>query len=435
MAILTSLFAGVSGLNAFGTGLSVVSNNIANLNTVGFKDSSVSFSDIIGQNLGGATGASQVGRGVFVNQVRTLFSQGSFETTGNALDMAIDGEGFFVLKNTSGAEFYSRAGIFNVNQDGLVENPDGLLLQGFQADAAGNLTGQVGNINLASTTFPPLPSSRVDMVANIDSRSLIPAAFDVNNSSSTSNFSTTITVYDSLGNEHLVSVYFRKSSEPVTGNTWEYFAVVDQSDSTSGNREIQAQGTLSFGTNGALRTESAVTYPLTSGGFDFSGGPAQGQVILFDFGSSIVTDTGTGLDGLTQFGSNSAIFNQTQDGFTSGALQRTSISKEGIVSGLFTNGKSRALSQLILSRFNNQQGLTNAGNNLFAVSSDSGQPLKGVANSAGVGRVISSALEGSNVDLAEQFVKMISYQRGFQANSRVITSSDEILQELVNLKR
>jgi flagellar hook protein FlgE len=132
---------------------------------------------------------------------------------------------------------------------------------------------------------------------------------------------------------------------------------------------------------------------------------------------------------------NSAIFNQTQDGFSSGALQNISISKEGIVTGLFTNGRSRALSQLILSRFNNQQGLTKAGNNLFTVSSDSGQPLKGVANSAGVGRVLSSALEGSNVDLTEQFVRMISYQRGFQANSRVITSSDEILQELVNLKR
>ncbi|MFQ5579256.1 MAG: flagellar hook protein FlgE [Nitrospiria bacterium] len=435
MAILTSLFSGVSGLNAFGTGLSVVSNNIANLNTVGFKDSSVSFSDIIGQNLGGATGTSQVGRGVFVNQVRTLFSQGSFETTGNALDMAIDGEGFFVLKNTSGAEFYSRAGIFNVNQNGLVENPEGLLLQGFQADPAGNLTGQVGDINLAASTFPPLASSRVDMVANIDSRASIPGAFDVNNPSSTSNFSSAITVYDSLGNEHLVNVYFRKSAEAATGNSWEYFAVVDMADATSGNREIQAQGTLTFGTDGALRTESAVTYPLASGGFDFSGGPAQGQNILFDFGNSIVTDTGTGLDGMTQFGSNSAIFNQTQDGFSSGALQRISINKEGIVTGLFTNGKSRALSQLILSRFNNQQGLSNAGNNLYTVSSESGQPLKGVANSAGVGRVLSSALEGSNVDLAEQFVRMISYQRGFQANSRVITSSDEILQELVNLKR
>jgi flagellar hook protein FlgE len=302
MAILTSLFSGVSGLNAFGTGLSVMSNNISNLNTVGFKDSSVSFSDIIGQSLGGATGSSQIGRGIFVNQVRTLFSQGSFETTGNALDMAIDGEGFFVLKNSSGSEFYSRAGIFNVNQNGLVENPEGLFLQGFQADSAGTMTGQVGDINLASTTFPPLASSRIDMVANIDSRAAIPLAFDVNNPSATSNFASTITVFDSLGNEHLVSVYFRKSAELAGGNTWEYFSVVDQSDTTSGVREIQAQGTLIFGTNGTLRTESAVTYPLLSGGFDFSGGPAQGQVVLFDFGESVVTDGGTGLDGLTQFG-------------------------------------------------------------------------------------------------------------------------------------
>ncbi|MFQ5779658.1 MAG: flagellar hook protein FlgE [Nitrospiria bacterium] len=435
MAILTSLFSGVSGLSAFGTGLSVVSNNIANMNTIGFKDGDVSFSDIISQSLGGAAGGSQVGRGVFVNSVRTQFNQGSFETTGNALDMAIEGEGFFILRDAVGGEFYSRAGIFNLDKNGLVVNPDGLFLQGLQADITGNLTGQSGNINLAATAFPPLASTRTDFAANLDSRVSIPAAFDVTNPTGTSNFSTSITVFDSLGNGHLVSVYFRKSAEAPTGNTWEYFAVVDANDSTAGVVQVQAQGTLTFGTDGTLQTESAVTYPLPSGGFDFAGGPNQGQVIALDFGQSVITDGGTGLDGLTQFGTTSALLNQTQDGFASGSLQRVSISNDGIVTGLFTNGKSRALAQVMLSRFNSNQGLSKAGGNLYTISADSGQPITGVANSAGLGKLLTNSLELSNVDLAQQFVKMIEFQRGFQANSRVITTTDDILQELVNLKR
>src|SRR5579884_508104 len=146
MAILTSLFSSVSGINAFGTGLSVVSNNISNMATVGFKDSSVAFADIIGENLSGANSGSEVGHGVLVNSVRTEFTQGSFETTGNGLDMALDGDGFFLLKSAAGTEAYIRAGTFSVNKDGFIANPDGLFLQGYQADATGNLlTGQVGN--------------------------------------------------------------------------------------------------------------------------------------------------------------------------------------------------------------------------------------------------------------------------------------------------
>lgn len=433
MAILTSLFSGVSGLSAFGTGLGVVSNNIANMNTIGFKDGDVSFSDIISQSLGGAAEGSQVGRGVFVNSVRTQFTQGSFETTGNALDMAIEGEGFFIVKDAAGGEFYSRAGIFDLDKNGVVVNPDGLFLQGLQADITGNLTGQSGNINLAATSFPPLATTRGDFSANLDSRVPIPAAFSVANPTGTSNFSTSITVFDSLGNGHLVSVYFRKASEPVTGNTWEYFAVVDANDSATGAAQVQANGILTFGTDGTLQNESAVTYP--TGGFDFSGGPNQNQVIALDFGTNVVTDLGSGLDGLTQFGTVSALLNQSQDGFASGSLQRVSINKEGIVTGLFTNGKSRALAQILLSRFNSNQGLSKVGGNLYTISADSGQPITGVASSAGLGKILTNSLELSNVDLAQQFVKMIEFQRGFQANSRVITTTDDILQELVNLKR
>jgi flagellar hook protein FlgE len=413
----------------------VVSNNIANLNTAGFKDSQVSFANIIGQQLGGGSAGSQIGRGVYVNDIRTQFTQGSFETTGNALDMAVDGDGFFVVREPAGTEFYSRAGLFHVSQSGVVENADGLMLQGVQADPAGNLTGVVGNVNLASTAFPPLATTAVDMVANLDSRGAIPGAFDVTNPAGTSNFSTSLTVYDSLGNGHLVTAYFRKSAQAATGNTWEYYVVVDQNDSTSGTTEVQAQGTLSFTTNGELDTESAVTYPLGSGGFDFAGGATQGQVIAFDFGNSITTNGGTGLDGVTQFGSTSALLQQTQDGYGSGSLQNISINTDGLITGLFTNGKNRTLGQVVLARFTNTEGLTSFGDNLYGASADSGQPIIGVANAAGLGKILSDSIELSNVDLAHEFVKMIEYQRGFQANSRVITTTDDILQELVNLKR
>lgn len=434
MAILTSLFSGVTGLNAFGTALSVVGNNVANMNTVGFKDSSVNFSDIVSQSLNGASGGSQVGRGVLLSEVRAQFTQGSFETTDNGLDMAIEGDGFFMVRDNSGAQFFSRAGVFSPNQNGLVVNPEGFFLQGFLADATGNLTAQIGDINLASTTSPPSASTQVDFVANLDSRETIPSAFSVSSPASTSNFSTSVTVYDSLGNGHLITVYFRKSAEAVSGNTWQWFAVVNGSDNAnSANAEVQANGTLTFRTDGALDTESAITYP--TGGFDFSGGATQNQTIAFDFGTSVTTDSGTGLDGVTQFGSTSAVLNQTQNGFASGSLQSVSISREGIVTGLFTNGTTRVIAQLALARFNAPDGLDGVGNNLFAVSQSSGQPLIGTANSGGLGAVFANSLELSNVDLAEQFVKMIEFQRGFQANSRIITVTDELLIELVNLKR
>ncbi|NKE73047.1 flagellar hook protein FlgE [Candidatus Manganitrophus noduliformans] len=429
MAILTSLFSSVSGINAFGNGLSVISNNIANMATIGFKDSSVAFADIIGEG----SSSNQIGHGVFVSGIRTQFIQGSFETTGNGLDMALEGDGFFLLRTPEGTESYTRAGLFSVDQNGLIANPEGLLLQGYQADPTGELTGQIGNLNVASTSFPPQSTAEMSIVANIDSRATIPPAFDVTDPTATSNFSTSLSMFDSLGNSHLVSIFFRKSATGAGGNTWEWFALVEGADSASGVTEIQAQGTLTFTTAGELDTVSAITYP--TGGFDFSGGATQNQIIDFNFGESITTDGGTGLNGLTQFGSNSGVLNQLQDGYASGSLQRVSVNKEGLITGLFTNGKSRTLGGVTLGRFNNPQGLVKLGNNLYAVSSDSGQPIFGSPDSAGMGRILASSLELSSVDLAGQFVKMIEYQRGFQANSRVISITDEILQELVNLTR
>jgi flagellar hook protein FlgE len=269
----------------------------------------------------------------------------------------------------------------------------------------------------------------------------------------TSDFSTSMTVFDSLGNSHLLTTYFSKIGQ----NTWNYNVVANSADVVTANYDSSnidaslgivkvGSGTLTFGTNGTLDRESPViryddgtpggTVGATPGQLqiDFNGA-TQDQLIVMNYGTSVTTDGGSGLDGTTQFGSTSALVQQTQDGFAAGSLQAFSVDSNGTISGRFSNGQLRALAQVVLARFPDPIGLTRTGKNTFAQSGNSGQPVTGTPDSAGLGRVLSNSLELSNVDLGESFIDMIAAQRGFQANSRVITTSDEILQELVNLKR
>lgn len=428
--MLTSLFTAVTGMNANGMALSVIGDNVANMNTTGFKASRAAFGDILSQQLG----ESQVGRGVLLSEVAPEFTQGTFENTASVLDLAVDGDGLFILGDATGT-FYSRAGQFSVDKDGYVVNPSGVRLQGYIYSSSG-AAGGLGDINIASINSAPNDTDNVTISANLDSRETVVAGgFDVTDPDNTSNFSSSITVYDSLGNGHVINIYFTKTAEAATGNTWTWNAVVGASDSASGSAEIQANGTLSFDNNGALYDESAATYPLASGGFDFTGGAATGQIVAFDFGTNINSESGTGLDGTTQFGSESATSFQNQDGYASGSLKSITISEDGIMTGIFTNGQTRAVAQIALARFVAPNQLTKMGNNLYAESTDSGQPVISAPGTSGTGNVLSNTLELSNVDLAEQFVKMILSQRGFQANSRIISASDELMVELVNLKR
>jgi flagellar hook protein FlgE len=427
---LTSLFTAVSGMNANSLALSVIGDNIANMNTTGFKSSRTAFGDILASQLG----ESQVGRGVLMTAITPQFNQGTFENTANVLDLAVDGDGLFILTDSAGS-YYSRAGQFSMDSNGNVVNPSNQRLQGYLYSATGATTSGLGDINISALNSAPNSTSGVTISANLDSRSTIPPAFAVGSANATSNFSSSITVYDSLGNGHIVDVYFRKASEAAAGNSWEWFAVVGASDSLSGLTEIQANGTVTFTNNGALNTESAENYPLASGGFDFTGGAAQGQVIDFDFGNSIVTDSGTGLNGTTQFGSPSSTIYQNQDGFSSGSLKSITISQDGTMTGIFTNGQTRAIAQVALAKFAAPSNLQKMGKNLYAESTRSGQPVISTPGTSGTGTVLSNTLEQSNVDLAEEFVRLILSQRGFQANSRMISTSDELMMELVNLKR
>ena len=452
MGILSSLFTGVSGLNANGNALSVVGNNIANLSTVGFKSSRSVFADLISSSLGGAGGAIQTGLGVALNGVQGNFSQGSLSTSSNPLDLAIDGNGFFIERDTLGGTFYSRAGQFHMDSLNRIVDPSGFFLQGYQVNANGLITGAIGGVTLPTTTSPPNPSTTVSIGVNVNSQSPS-SAFTLTDPNGSSQFSTSLTVYDSLGNSHLLTTYFTKTA----ANTWTYNVTGNMAEVTTANYDVSninaalgvvrvASGSLNFTTGGALDTEGVVTRyddgtPAgTAGGvvgqaqIDFLGSTPD-QLITFNFGSSITTDGGTGLDLTTQFGSASGLVQQSQNGYGAGTLQTFSVEVNGIINGRFSNGQVRPVAQVALARFPDPLGLVRTGKNTFAESGTSGQPLVGAATSAGLGRILSSTLELSNVDLGESFIDMIAAQRGFQANSRVITTSDEILQELVNLKR
>jgi flagellar hook protein FlgE len=457
---VTSMFTAVSGMNVNGRGLAVVGDNIANMNTHGFKSSAVVFGDIVSQS-----GSLGIGRGALINDVSQEFTQGAFENTPNVLDLAIDGDGLFVVKRVNDT-FYTRAGQFGIDKQGYASNPDGYKLQGYQFDVSGSASTVVGDVNVASINSQPNDTADVSVYANLDSRTNTTAnpAFDVNNAAATSHFTSTVTTYDSLGNAHVVNIYYRKNQSiaaggipSATGATqgipyggiagdnwpaaygadggteWEWFAVTSAADNAAGVDEIQAKGRLEFNTNGALYHMETLTAP--TGGFDFAGGSTQNQQIVLDFGDEIAIDGATGLEGTTQFGSTSTTSYLEQDGYSAGTLKSLSINEEGLMSGIFTNGQTKNIAQVVVAKFISQEGLIKQGNSLYAESYESGQPIVTAPGNSGTGNILSNTLELSNVDLAAEFVKMIIMQRGFQANSRMVSTSDELMTELVNLKR
>jgi flagellar hook protein FlgE len=445
--MLTSLYTAISGMNASGTELSVIGDNIANMNTVGFKGSRVTFGDVLSQSLSGASGAAQIGRGVLVTSVQPQFAQGSFESTANALDLAVDGDGMFLV-NDGTSRYYTRAGQFSLDDSGNIVNPDNMVLQGYLADTAGNITGTLGNLQIATRQNPAHATTSVNLAVNIDaSASIQGAAFTLDSNGdgvrsdpANYNFSDTVDVYDSQGGSHSVTAYYCKTA----ANTWDvHYAIPDPSNAgqlmeagqTSGGAGNPPAGAatvqqLTFNTDGSLAADNSATAMQ----FNFGGGIVMPQAIAFNFGTS-TAEGGTGLDMTTQFSSDFSVMSKQQDGYAAGSLKNVSISSDGTITGVFTNGQTRTIGQVAVGRFVAPTQLTKMGRNLYAESFDSGQAIIGKANTSGLGKVLSNSLELSNVDLAEQFVNMISAQRAFQANSRVITTTDQLMQELVNLKQ
>ena len=524
----------LSGLNASSAELRVIGNNVANASTTGFKQSRAEFADIFATSNLGVT-ANAIGTGVRVASVAQQFTQGNIGFTDNNLDLAISGQGFFIM-NDNGVNTYTRAGAFGVDRDGYVVNSQQQQLTVFQADNAGNITGAMGPLQLDRSDIAPQATTAVNVGANLDASAPVPGGLaassnvalapggvldtndspvtsgtfslvdqfgnTVNNASlqftytgagsawnaellvggaptappttasnvnvgtdtmtlnwdpdgggpqtaqaitvdttgitsqtvaagassvtgtangatqqafdptdaTTYNNSTSLTVYDTLGSSHLATMYFRKTGTP---NQWESYLYVD-------GTQRSGPDVIEFSNTGAIQT---TTYPssVTIPAFDPGGGAANLAIDL-DFSNT------------TQFGSPFNVNTLTQDGYATGRLSGIDIGDTGVITSRFTNGQSRTLGQLAIANFNNAQGLRQLGDTSWSETFDSGAPLVGAPGSGSLGLIQSGALEGSNVDLTEQLVSMITSQRNFQANAQVITTADTVTQTIINIR-
>ena len=443
MGVSSSLYSGVSGLNANGNAMSVIGNNIANANTIGFKSSRAIFGDLLSSQISGSGGISQVGRGVGLSIVDNIFSQGTFENTETNTDLAVEGSGFFIVSDPStgnAVNNYTRAGAFRFDEDGYMVNPEGFNVMGYQLDENGNTVGDLTPIWANTQSFTQAgPTANVNVNTNLDSDSVaIAVPFDPLDPTGTSNYATSIQVFDSLGSTHLMTTYFTKTSD----QNWDWNTVVDGGEVTGGSSgvlEVVGSGTLEFDASGDLiridgtdlytvpgDTSSDPVYPrptatTTAAALDWVNGSVQTQQVSIDMQTS-------------QYASPSVVVAQEQDGYGTGTLVKLSVDEFGNVIGNFSNGTPRQLMRLALAKFTNPNALDKSGNNMYAQSGGSGVPVIGTVGS-GVGNIFTNALELSNVDLAQEFVKMITTQRGFSANSKTITTTDEMLAEVINLKR
>jgi flagellar hook protein FlgE len=422
MSFLRSLFAGVSGIRNHQLMMDVIGNNISNINTVGYKAGRVTFGESFAQTLRSATqpGAErggmnpiQVGGGSSINGLDTLFSQGTIESTGQATDMAVQGNGFFIVKK-DGKTLYTRAGTFQLDGTGRLVNPgNGAILQGKIANPDGTIPAGTALMDL----LIPLdmksganPTSLVKFAGNLDASA---AAYSPGPPETGGKATASVSVFDSLGNRHTVTLTFTKNA---SANTWDWSAAVPGASGLTGDT-----GQITFNADGTLAT--GITGPLAF----TPGNGANALSINLNIGTPGV------FSGITQTQGTSSVTARDQDGYGAGTLSNISIDPSGKVLGTFSNGRVLTLAQILLGEFNNPGGLVKSGDNLYDVSGSSGSAMVTTDNANS--SIVSSALEQSNVDLADEFTRMILAQRGFQANARVVTTSDEFLNEVVNLKR
>ncbi len=438
MGISQALYTGVTGLGANADGMSVIANNIANANAKGFKYDRAEFEDMVALDLG--SGGAQIGRGARTGNVRTVFTQGGLAVTDNLTDLAIQGDGFFAVANPNreieeaGGLFFSRLGAFNFDKEGYLSDNDGGHVQGYMADQDGNLSPRLSDIRIVTNNIPPQPTTKLTFNLNLDARTEISEGdFDVNRPGETSAFSNNINVFDSQGKSHDMTTFFRRVPTD-EGIKWEWFATVDAKEVTDADSDetikVIAKGIVEFDTRGNLLREETLENSA-----NFSMGALPNQIIDFDFGRNVGDEGGNGVNTSTSTAAKSATIYHDQNGFEAGNLKSLKVDLDGRLKGYYTNGIQRVLGALAIATFENRNGLQKAGKNQFYKTLDSGPPKLGLPQTGSRGSVYSSTLEESNVDLAGQFVQMIMTQRGFQANSRTITTTDSMIEEVVNLKR
>ncbi len=423
--MIRSMYSAVSGLRNHQTMMDVVGNNVANVNTTGFKSSTTVFQDVLSQVLRGAglgnegvggTNPSQVGLGSRLSGVTTNFGQGDMQRTGRSTDFAIQGDGFFITEFV-GQQLFTRAGSFSVDSTGRLTTQEGALVQGWQADATGvvNTNAAVTNLIIPiGDLIAPVQTGEVNVGGNLPS--------DAANGTTIAN---SVQIFDAQGNATNLRLEYTKTA----ANTWDAVfrytdtaGVLQPTPPAAGS--ALTGGTLTFGANGELTSGFAMTIP---------GGTIPG----FGAGDPITVSLGAAgaPNRLTQFGSVRSASILTQDGSAAGSLQGFTVSQEGLMVGAFSNGRTRSIGQLAVATFANPEGLEKAGQSSYRTTVNSGLAQIGTGAEGGRGLISSGTLEMSNVDLANEFTSLIIAQRGFQANSRVVTTSDEMLQEVVNLKR
>ena len=519
----SALWTGISGLNASSKELDVIANNLANTNTIGFKAGTTYFADVLSQSIsGGASGTMQVGRGVSVTEIQTQFSTGSFESTGIATDVAIDGDGFFIVNDADDASYYTRAGAFRLNNEGLLVDTNGYMVQG-KVIVNGTPSGALDDIALADVQSEPQVTSTFSIGANLNS-----------DTAAGGQYNTSQTIYDSLGSEHTLNTTFTKTESSGSG-LWGIQVSLDSTpvatlpvsgftfDSTgamtgtyTGTAALAGAGTLNGAATltpdrpGMVYQTGAMTLTRTAGiggtwsitvpgGYDNATmtsettgtGATAVQTIrvsldgsgttdltfsgledAFDAGGTItynltntpttgVSDLNINMSGITlsggatignggtvvwnmagddhlditQYASASVVRSLSADGYSSGSLKSLSIDSNGIISGFFTNGQSTELAQLMLAKFTSPWGLQKMGDNLFGETISSGEAVINYAGQGGIGSLTSNSLEMSNTDIATEFIKMITAQKAYQANAKVVTTESDMMQVLMNIKQ
>ena len=408
--MMRSMYAGVSGLKTHQTRMDVIGNNIANVNTTGFKASRVTFKEMLSQTLSGAKAPQgnrggmnpqQVGLGVSLGSIDTNHVQGNLQSTGLGTDLAIQGNGYFIVNNGT-QNFYTRAGALTLDENGnLVNASNGYIMQGWLANN--------GIIN----TNSPLTGIRIPIGDTMAPQASTEAVFAGNlNSADPLPWTATMDIYDSQGEKHTLTLNFTHTGND---NEWTWTATIDGATLGGSN---ETTGTITFGGDGKFASVTGDTFDI-----DFNNGTDQIAGFRLD------------LSAVTQMAGDNTLDGLYADGYSMGSLESFSIDNAGVITGSYSNGLTKAIGQIAIANFSNAGGLTRVGDTLFAESQNSGIAQIGAAGTAGRGKISAGTLEMSNVDLAEQFTDMITTQRGFQANSRIISTTDEMLQDLVNLKR
>ena len=423
MSLTSAMYSGISGIMAYGNAMNVTGDNIANINTVGFKGNRSIFADILANQVANGSTTLQFGRGAHLNGVTSTFSQGSFETTGNATDVALQGAGFFIVKDpTSGGKFYTRAGQFTISEQGKLVNPNKYTAQGYRltTNASGAVTKASASTDIDVTGVQSVPKATTTFRLGMNLNAAASAG---------ATFSSSFNAYNALGETVTITYTFTKQ---LAGQTWRYVAsgpagtTLTAGTAVGGNDGLS--GTMTFSSQGIM------TAPAGDVGLNITGFPSGSGDLAITW--DIMNDTTGALNNdITGYAAGSVMNSMVQDGYSTGVLRGLSVSDDGIISGLFSNGQTQQMWQFELADFLSPWGLSRQGNSMFAETAQSGQPILGTAKAGGFGTIYGSSLELSNVDLSQQFVEMIQNQRAYQANSKIITTVDTMTQEVINIVR